>query len=192
MCVVFSNYWQLSKSVSLLVSQSEFIMSSHNDPFPLTCINNVIIASYCITFGVSSEVGSWFDLGCSVQKWSRVHMVYRGRTRYRGYTKQWRSWLDAKTEQLNLPVAKCAVAGVVNYTAGISQPLQKHTDHMDTNVSEPSASCQEYCLIAIHRKSISLQRPQDLFVLSLMKSTMFRHWTNGFLIILQHVRDYSK
>lgn len=35
LCVVFSNYWQLNKSVSLLVSQSEFIMSSsYNDPFP--------------------------------------------------------------------------------------------------------------------------------------------------------------
>lgn len=59
-----------------------------------------------------------------------LEVVYRAWTRCQWYTKQ--RWLDAKDEQLGLPIAKCAVAGVMNYKAGISQPLQKHTDHMDT------------------------------------------------------------
>lgn len=156
-CVVFSNYWQLNKSVSLLVSQSKFIMSSHHDPFPLTCINNAIIASYCITFSVSSKVRG-LDLTLNIRYRNALELAFKGRTRCQWYTKQQQSWLDARAEQLGMPIAKCAVGGVMNHTAGISHSLQKQTDHMDTNISEPSASCQDYCLIAIHGKTISLQR----------------------------------
>lgn len=109
-------------------------------------------------------------------------------TRCWWYTKQWQSWLDATAKQLDLPIAKCAVAGVMNYTAGISQILQKHTDHMDTNISEPSVSCQDYFYYSQKEHFTS---KGSGFVCSYSDGVHdVLYWKNGLLIILQHVRDY--
>lgn len=47
---------------------------------------------------------------------------------------------------------------------------------MDTNISKPSASCQNYCLIVIAQKEYFTSKATGLFVLSRMKSTIFLHW----------------
>lgn len=57
----------------------------------------MIIASYYITFIISFEVGSWFDLDCSVKKCSWVGI--QRAERCQRYTKQWLSCLHAKAER---------------------------------------------------------------------------------------------